>query len=93
MSLSGTVQRGIAICSITIVLRCFVFTGTIELAWHNNLYRAFNLPPSLTAKEVSVFFRGKHSCLIHNWPIAGAETFTLLSFHELSEKLRRTKRK
>lgn len=32
-------------------IRCFIFTGTIELAWHNNLYRAFNLPPSLTAKE------------------------------------------
>ncbi|KAL7283120.1 hypothetical protein ACG7TL_002546 [Trametes sanguinea] len=26
--------------------RCIYFTGTLELAWHNNLYRAFNLPPS-----------------------------------------------
>ena len=33
--------------------RCFVFTGSIELAWHNNLYRAFNLPPSVAANEVS----------------------------------------
>lgn len=33
--------------------RCFVFTGSIELAWHNNLYRAFNLPPSVVANEVS----------------------------------------
>ncbi|KAF8634390.1 hypothetical protein AX17_004203, partial [Amanita inopinata Kibby_2008] len=31
--------------------RCFVFTGPIELAWHNNLYRAFNLPPSTVPKE------------------------------------------
>jgi len=31
--------------------RCFVFTGSIELAWHNNLYRAFNLPPSVAANE------------------------------------------
>ena len=33
--------------------RCFVFTGSIELAWHNNLYRAFNLPPLVAANEVS----------------------------------------
>jgi len=32
-------------------IRCFIFTGSIELAWHNNLYRAFNLSPPLTAKE------------------------------------------
>ncbi|PPQ63178.1 hypothetical protein CVT24_005723 [Panaeolus cyanescens] len=32
-------------------IRCFNFTGSIELAWHNNLYRAFNLPPSVAAKE------------------------------------------
>lgn len=25
----------------------------MELAWHNNLYRAFNLPPSVAVKEVS----------------------------------------
>jgi hypothetical protein len=36
--------------------RCFVFTGSIELAWHNNLYRAFNLPPSVAANEVSDAF-------------------------------------
>ncbi|KAI9569087.1 polynucleotide kinase 3 phosphatase-domain-containing protein [Boletus coccyginus] len=27
-------------------VRCFVFEGSIELAWHNNLYRAYNQPPS-----------------------------------------------
>ncbi|KAI0713316.1 PNK3P-domain-containing protein [Earliella scabrosa] len=32
-------------------VRCFHFTGSFELAWHNNLYRAFNLPPSLAAEE------------------------------------------
>ncbi|KDR81406.1 hypothetical protein GALMADRAFT_239283 [Galerina marginata CBS 339.88] len=34
-----------------VTVRCFVFTGSIELAWHNNLYRAFNMPPSVAAKE------------------------------------------
>ncbi|KAJ3827702.1 polynucleotide kinase 3 phosphatase-domain-containing protein [Lentinula raphanica] len=31
-------------------IRCFVFTGSMELAWHNNLYRAFNQPPSTASK-------------------------------------------
>ncbi|KAF8803640.1 PNK3P-domain-containing protein [Phlegmacium glaucopus] len=31
--------------------RSFIFTGSIELAWHNNLYRTFNLPPSVAANE------------------------------------------
>ncbi|KAF9532384.1 polynucleotide kinase 3 phosphatase-domain-containing protein [Crepidotus variabilis] len=32
-------------------IRCFLFADSIELAWHNNLYRAFNLPASAAAKE------------------------------------------
>ncbi|KAF8197422.1 polynucleotide kinase 3 phosphatase-domain-containing protein [Pholiota molesta] len=32
--------------------RCFLFDGSIELAWHNNLYRAFNMPPSSAPKEL-----------------------------------------
>ncbi|KAG6813109.1 hypothetical protein H0H92_013963 [Tricholoma furcatifolium] len=36
---------------LDIPTRCFYFTGSIELAWHNNLYRAFNLPPSIAASE------------------------------------------
>ncbi|KDQ60548.1 hypothetical protein JAAARDRAFT_55276 [Jaapia argillacea MUCL 33604] len=28
-------------------VRCFFWTGSIDLAWHNNLYRAYNLPPGL----------------------------------------------
>ncbi|KAI0637303.1 PNK3P-domain-containing protein [Trametes polyzona] len=32
-------------------IRCMYFTGSLELAWHNNLYRAFNLPPALAASE------------------------------------------
>ncbi|PIL23691.1 hypothetical protein GSI_13440 [Ganoderma sinense ZZ0214-1] len=32
-------------------VRCIYFTGSIELAWHNNLYRALNLPPSLSSTE------------------------------------------
>ncbi|KAI0781271.1 PNK3P-domain-containing protein [Trametes elegans] len=30
-------------------IRCIHFAGSLELAWHNNLYRAYNLPPSLAA--------------------------------------------
>ncbi|THV08085.1 PNK3P-domain-containing protein [Dendrothele bispora CBS 962.96] len=33
-------------------IRCFLFTGSMELAWHNNLYRAYNLPPSVAEKGV-----------------------------------------
>ncbi|RPD65808.1 PNK3P-domain-containing protein [Lentinus tigrinus ALCF2SS1-7] len=32
-------------------IRCVYFTGSLELAWHNNLYRAFNLPASLTVSQ------------------------------------------
>ncbi|TFK50051.1 PNK3P-domain-containing protein [Heliocybe sulcata] len=32
-------------------VRCFLFSGSMELAWHNNLYRAFNLPPEQAEKE------------------------------------------
>jgi len=31
--------------------RCFVFQGSVELAWHNNLYRAFARPASVVARE------------------------------------------
>ncbi|KAF7983148.1 hypothetical protein HWV62_24133 [Athelia sp. TMB] len=34
-----------------IPVRCFKFEGTAELAWHNNLYRAYNMPPSSAEKE------------------------------------------
>ena len=33
--------------------RCFHFTGSLELAWHNNLYRAYNMPPSTAALQAS----------------------------------------
>ena len=36
----------------TYVYRCFVFDGPIELAWHNNLYRAF-IEPSLSSLRLS----------------------------------------
>ncbi|EMD34476.1 hypothetical protein CERSUDRAFT_67454 [Gelatoporia subvermispora B] len=32
-------------------VRCFLFTGSVELAWHNSLYRAYNLPPALVESE------------------------------------------
>ncbi|CAL1703869.1 unnamed protein product [Somion occarium] len=32
-------------------IRCILFDGSIELAWHNNLYRAFNMPPSSLAQQ------------------------------------------
>ncbi|KAI0340139.1 PNK3P-domain-containing protein [Trametopsis cervina] len=33
-------------------IRCFLFNGSIDLAWHNNLYRAYNLPDSVAIKAV-----------------------------------------
>jgi len=30
-------------------IRCFKFDGSAELAWHNNLYRAYNMSPSTAA--------------------------------------------
>ncbi|KAJ6520430.1 polynucleotide kinase 3 phosphatase-domain-containing protein [Mycena sanguinolenta] len=32
-------------------VRCMWFTGAVELAWHNNLYRSLGLPPSVAARE------------------------------------------
>ncbi|KAA1478773.1 PNK3P-domain-containing protein [Dentipellis sp. KUC8613] len=32
-------------------VRCLLFEGSAELAWHNNLYRAYNLPPSAAKRE------------------------------------------
>lgn len=34
--------------------RCFVFQGSVELAWHNNLYRTFARPASVVAREVRI---------------------------------------
>jgi len=31
--------------------RCFSFQGSVELAWHNNLYRAYARPASVVARE------------------------------------------
>ncbi|EDR11359.1 uncharacterized protein LACBIDRAFT_316135 [Laccaria bicolor S238N-H82] len=33
-------------------IRCILFVGSCELAWHNNLYRAYNLPPAVAAREL-----------------------------------------
>jgi bifunctional polynucleotide phosphatase/kinase len=35
--------------------RCFLFQGSVELAWHNNLYRAYARPASVVAREVRIF--------------------------------------
>ncbi|KAF9239632.1 HAD-like domain-containing protein [Melanogaster broomeanus] len=32
--------------TVGVPARCFLFTGSMELAWHNNLYRAYNQPSS-----------------------------------------------
>ncbi|KAG6850475.1 hypothetical protein H0H93_012896 [Arthromyces matolae] len=37
--------------ALDIPVRCFYFTAPLDLAWHNNLYRAYNLPPSVAATE------------------------------------------
>lgn len=34
---------------------CFLFTASIELAWHNNIYRALNLSPSAAATQVNLY--------------------------------------
>ncbi|THG99041.1 hypothetical protein EW026_g3231 [Hermanssonia centrifuga] len=31
-------------------IRCILFSGSLELAWHNNLYRAYNLPEHVASK-------------------------------------------
>ncbi|KZT66863.1 PNK3P-domain-containing protein [Daedalea quercina L-15889] len=36
---------------LSVPIRCIVFNGSLELAWHNNLYRAFHLPPEAAEKE------------------------------------------
>ncbi|KAF5372986.1 hypothetical protein D9758_001788 [Tetrapyrgos nigripes] len=36
---------------LKVPIRCFLFAGSMALAWHNNLYRAYNLPPSVREKE------------------------------------------
>lgn len=38
---------------LKVPIRCIHFQGSFELAWHNNLYRAFNLPSSVLQREVS----------------------------------------
>jgi len=49
---AATRKPYIDVCkALNVAVRCFVFTGSAELAWHNNLYRAFNMPPSAAAKE------------------------------------------
>ena len=47
------VRKTLTLITFIFWYRCFVFTGSIELAWHNNLYRAFNLPSLVAANEVS----------------------------------------
>lgn len=36
---------------LQVPVRCVIFEGSSDLAWHNNLYRAYNLPPALVDKE------------------------------------------
>ncbi|CDO70582.1 hypothetical protein BN946_scf184636.g15 [Trametes cinnabarina] len=36
---------------VNLAKRCLYFVGTLELAWHNNLYRVFNLPPAKADSE------------------------------------------
>jgi bifunctional polynucleotide phosphatase/kinase len=36
---------------LSVPIRCFFFTGSKELAWHNNLYRAYNMPLSAIVRE------------------------------------------
>ncbi|KAJ7759134.1 polynucleotide kinase 3 phosphatase-domain-containing protein [Mycena metata] len=36
---------------LKVPVRCMLFTGSLELAFHNNLYRAYCLPPSVAGRE------------------------------------------
>lgn len=38
---------------VLVVARCFKFENSIDLAWHNNMYRAYCLASSTTKNEVS----------------------------------------
>ncbi|KAJ7684303.1 polynucleotide kinase 3 phosphatase-domain-containing protein [Mycena polygramma] len=40
-----------AATKLGVPVRCMLFNGSIELAWHNNQYRAYELPPSVAAQE------------------------------------------
>ncbi|KAF8436933.1 polynucleotide kinase 3 phosphatase-domain-containing protein [Boletus edulis BED1] len=37
---------------VGVTARCFLFEGSMDLAWHNNLYRAYNQPSSKTRRDV-----------------------------------------
>ncbi|KAJ7103101.1 polynucleotide kinase 3 phosphatase-domain-containing protein [Mycena belliarum] len=37
---------------LKVPVRCMYFTGSLELAWHNNLYRAYGVPPSGATDEL-----------------------------------------
>ncbi|KAJ8585213.1 PNK3P-domain-containing protein [Rhizopogon salebrosus TDB-379] len=37
---------------LKIPVRCFVFTGSIDLAWHNNLYRAYVHPSTESRRDI-----------------------------------------
>jgi bifunctional polynucleotide phosphatase/kinase len=39
-------------------IRCILFVGSCELAWHNNLYRAYNLPLTVAAREAVIALHG-----------------------------------
>ncbi|KAF7302998.1 hypothetical protein MKEN_01262700 [Mycena kentingensis (nom. inval.)] len=41
-----------------IPVRCMVFTGSLELAWHNNIYRGLCLPASVAEREPAREFLG-----------------------------------
>lgn len=48
------VCAGIEFClRIPLVGRCFKFENSIDLAWHNNMYRTYCLAPSTLENEVS----------------------------------------
>src|SRR5712672_3092383 len=48
----GTILGLAAPRRILMSYRCFLFQGSFELAWHNNLYRAYVIPASVADREV-----------------------------------------
>lgn len=50
------ISRMLAKPSSKSLWRCFLFTASMELAWHNNIYRAYNLPSTIASQEVGCNF-------------------------------------
>lgn len=64
----------------------------MDVAWHNNLYRAYNLPPSVAEKEVSTLNSPLKNEVIRTLLFAAKTGYnTIQCLRTIQERLRRTK--